>query len=103
MNFLTAMVLGCSFHCKQAIDRKITKQANEILVRVEYLKSIYPINQKTNNALERYNRHIHFLAVIKEESRYFSLCLNNIRKGSEPCLKYNDPFMPIIPDDYENF
>ncbi|KAF1744982.1 hypothetical protein MXB_3689, partial [Myxobolus squamalis] len=69
----------------------------------------------TNNTLKSYNRRIggkfenihpnlyHFLVVIKEESKYFSQFLNNIRKESEPYHNYNDLLITIIPDDYEKF
>jgi hypothetical protein len=70
------------------------------------------IRNRTNNPLERYNRRLNerfpcrhpnifaFLDVIKDEARYYSLLLNNIRAGVEPFP--NDPefTVPQIPSDF---
>jgi hypothetical protein len=70
------------------------------------------IVNRTNNALEKYNRRFNdlfskgtpslaeFIGVVEEESRYYAKKLRNIRRGIERPIEYAEANIPKIPDAY---
>ena len=74
--------------------------------------SVKAIVNRTNNALEKYNRRFNdrfskgtpslaeFIGVVEEESRYYAKKLRNIRRGIERPIEYAKANIPKIPDAY---
>ncbi|KAF1742319.1 hypothetical protein MXB_842, partial [Myxobolus squamalis] len=121
--FTESIIAGCYFHFQQALLRKMKKFQIPKLVCEECSKNIYiftivSINEiniaininerdlqgRTNNCLERYNRHLNelfanahrnlvtFIAAIKNDEEYYSNIMRSIRLGSMELPKKKKEF-----------
>jgi len=78
-------------------------------------KKIRAIITRVNSALERYNQEmgnlfprghpnlLHFIEKIEAESRRVWREMMLMWKGTISRPNYDDPFLPVLPDDYESF
>ena len=81
----------------------------------DLLEDDIDLANKTNNALERYNRHFNgifpskhpslpcFVQCLREEMDRLILCLENISKGREDPPVYQETSFPDIPEEYHSF
>jgi hypothetical protein len=82
------------------------------VIKLDYDTKETIIVNKSNNALENYNKHLNekcshshptmndFIKIIKEDSNNYVKKLHNIKQGKEKAPKHKAIVFPTIPEDY---